>query len=134
MTEEIARVSRPNPLRSRRLVALVAAAPMVLAVACAGGPKATPEELAAGEKIFMTTCATCHGKDAHGLPKLGKDLHANQFIKENSDQQLIDYVKAGRLASDPLNTTGVAMPPKGGNPALTDVDIANAVKYLRTLD
>jgi disulfide bond formation protein DsbB len=127
--------AEPTPRPARLLVAALLAAPFALAIACGGGaPKATPEQLAAGEKVFMTTCATCHGKDGHGLPHLGKELHANQFVKDNSDQQLIDYVKVGRLATDPLNTTGVAMPPKGGNPALTDTDIANVVAYLRTLD
>ena len=114
------------------LVAVLFAVPAAFTVACGGGaPKATPEQLAAGEKVFMTTCATCHGKDGHGLPKLGKDQHANPFIRENSEAQLIDYVKTGRLAGDPLNTTGVAMPPKGGNPALTDTDVANVVSYIR---
>jgi mono/diheme cytochrome c family protein len=119
----------------RLAVAILLMIPFVLAAACGGGaPKASPEQIAAGEKVFMTTCATCHGKDAHGLPKLGKDLHSNQFIHEKTDQELIDYVKVGRLATDPLNTTGVAMPPKGGNPALSETDIANVVAYLRTLD
>lgn len=31
------------------------------------------------------------------------------------------------------NTTGVAMPPKCGNPSLTDQDLADVVAYLRTL-
>ena len=128
-------IRQPLALLLRAFPVLVVAASFALAIACGGGaPKATPEQLAAGEKVFMTTCATCHGKDAHGLPKLGKDLHANPFIKEKSDPELIDYVKVGRLAGDPLNTTGIAMPPKGGNPALTDADIANVVSYLRTLD
>jgi disulfide bond formation protein DsbB len=35
--------------------------------------------------------------------------------------------------SDPLNTTGIAMPPKGGNPALTDGQIVDIVAYLRSI-
>ena len=128
-------IRQPLTLLLRAFPVLVVAASFALAIACGGGaPKATPEQLAAGEKVFMTTCATCHGKDAHGLPKLGKDLHANPFIKQNDDLELAAYVKAGRLAGDPLNTTGVAMPPKGGNPALTDADIAIVVAYLRPID
>jgi cytochrome c5 len=34
---------------------------------------------------------------------------------------------------DPLNTTGVAMPPKGGNPAMSEQDIADIVAYMRTI-
>jgi disulfide bond formation protein DsbB len=34
---------------------------------------------------------------------------------------------------DPLNTTGIDMPGKGGNPALTDDNILAIIAYLRTL-
>jgi disulfide bond formation protein DsbB len=127
----------PQPPRHvlRAVAVLLVLAPFGLAIACGpGAPEATPEQLAAGEKVFMTTCATCHGKNAEGLPKLGKNLHFNPYIRDKSDPELIAYVKRGRLAGDPENTTGVAMPPKGGNPALTDADVANVVSYLRTLD
>jgi disulfide bond formation protein DsbB len=88
---------------------------------------------AAGETAFQTTCATCHGPDAHGLPNLGKDLHANAFIAGLSDAEVVAFLKVGRPATDPLNTTGVDMPPKGGNPALDDEDLGNIVAFLRTL-
>jgi disulfide bond formation protein DsbB len=42
-------------------------------------------------------------------------------------------LKKGRPASDPANTTKVDMPPKGGNPALTDQDLADIVTYVRSL-
>ena len=43
------------------------------------------------------------------------------------------FVKTGRPASDPLNTTGVDMPPKGGNPAMTDQQIMDVIAYMRSL-
>ena len=115
------------------------ALPFVLAVACGGGGGesaaggASPEQVAAGEKVFMTTCATCHGRDANGLPRLGKGLHYNEFVKSKTDAEMLEFLKIGRRANDPLNTTGVDMPPKGGNPALTDQDLQNVVAYVRTL-
>jgi mono/diheme cytochrome c family protein len=120
----------------RPLCAVLLAAPFVFAVACGGGAAestATPEQVAAGEKVFMTTCATCHGRDAMGLPRLGKGLHYNKFVKSNDDAALVAFIQVGRRANDPLNTTGVDMPPRGGNPALTDQDLANVVAYVRTL-
>ena len=42
-------------------------------------------------------------------------------------------VMEGRPANDPLNTTKIVMPPKGGNPALSDKDVRDAVAYLRTI-
>ena len=108
-----------------------------LATACggkgSGAPAASPETIALGNQQFLATCATCHGKDANGLPKQGKSLLMNPFIMEKSDDELATFVKTGRQAGDALNTTGVAMPPKGGNPALTDDDVKAIVAYLRTL-
>lgn len=89
---------------------------------------------ASGEAIFAKSCSSCHGKDAKGLPNLGKDLTASEFAKGMSDAELVAFIKKGRDASDPANTTGVAMPPKGGNPALSDDDLAGVVAYLRTLE
>jgi disulfide bond formation protein DsbB len=43
------------------------------------------------------------------------------------------FIKTGRPASDPLNTTGVDMPPKGGNPALSDQDLADIIAFIRSI-
>ncbi|MEA2624925.1 MAG: hypothetical protein QOD06_970 [Candidatus Binatota bacterium] len=86
-----------------------------------------------GKQAFMSTCATCHGLDAAGVKGLGKSLKQNDFVKQSSDDQLIAMIKEGRAADDPKNTTGVMMPPKGGNPGLTDDDLRNVIAYLRTL-
>jgi disulfide bond formation protein DsbB len=99
----------------------------------AAEPAAAGGDATAGQIVFTGTCATCHGPDAHGLPGLGKDLHANAFVAERSDEDMVAFLKVGRPASDPLNTTKVDMPPKGGNPALDDEDLFNVVAYIRTL-
>lgn len=88
---------------------------------------------AAGEALFAGTCAACHGPTGEGIPGLGKDLTANKFVVEKVDQELIDFIKVGRDPGDPLNITGIGMPPKGGNPTLDDDDIQNIIAYLRTL-
>jgi len=86
-----------------------------------------------GKMYFGQTCAACHGIDAKGLPKLGKDLTTSKFVAEETNDELLTFVKQGRLPSDPLNTTGVAMPPKGGNPALADQQLMDIISYLRQL-
>lgn len=87
-----------------------------------------------GAKLYGATCAACHGKDAKGMPNLGKDLTTSEFAIGLSDADLVKFLKEGRSTDDPANTTGVAMPPKGGNPALTDADLESIVAYLRTLE
>ena len=97
-----------------------------------GGGAAGSAKVAAGEAHFKATCATCHGQDGHGMPKLGKDLHDNEFTQGLSDEEFVAFLKKGRPAWDPLNERGVDMPPRGGNPALTDEDLAEITAYVRT--
>jgi disulfide bond formation protein DsbB len=47
---------------------------------------------------------------------------------------MIAFIEVGRPVDDPENTTGIIMPPKGGNPALSDQDMADIVAYMRTIN
>lgn len=85
-----------------------------------------------GEKAFAT-CAGCHAADATGVTGLGKNLVGSEFMKNTSDADLRTLIKVGRSSSDPANTTGIDMPPKGGNPALDDAKIEGLVAYIRSL-
>ena len=126
-------------MKSRRfdwmVVALGVAAVALTVVACGGGGRPGPADPAVqrGKVVFDRVCATCHGKDAKGLPRLGKDLHDNAFTKGLSDDELVEFLKIGRPAYHELNETGVDMPPKGGDPTITDDDLRNVVAFLRTL-
>lgn len=102
--------------------------------ACGGGAPAEPfGDSTAGREVFVASCVSCHGADAKGVPGLGKDLTTSAWTPEQSDEDLLAFLLTGRPASDPLNTTGVDMPPKGGNPALTEDDLKNVVAYLRSI-
>ncbi len=86
-----------------------------------------------GQELFKSTCTACHGQNAEGIDGLGTDMHDNEFIQSQSNADLIVFIAVGRSTTDPNNTTGVDMPPKGGNSSLTDSDLADIVDYLRTL-
>lgn len=88
----------------------------------------------AGAEVFAGTCSSCHGPAAAGIEGLGKDLRSNTYVAERTDEEMLAFVKVGRGPTDPLNTTGVQMPPKGGNPALSDEDLLNVIAYIRTLE
>ena len=85
-----------------------------------------------GEAKYMT-CVGCHGADARGLPNLGKDLVDTEFMQTTSDEDLFTLIKNGRPLWDTANTTGIDMPARGGNPALTDEDIFDIIAYIRSL-
>lgn len=88
---------------------------------------------AKGKDLYVQSCSACHGPDATGVKGLGKDMTTSEFVKTRTDEQLLEYTLKGRTPDDPLNTTGVAMPPKGGNPALTDQQIMDIIAHIRTL-
>jgi disulfide bond formation protein DsbB len=106
-----------------------AKAPAPAEAAEPGTPVTAPD----GKALFSVTCTACHGPEARGLPGLGKDMTTSEFIASKSDAELVEFIKRGRTPDDPLNTTGVPMPPMGANPALTDTDLLAIVQFIRSL-
>jgi mono/diheme cytochrome c family protein len=84
-----------------------------------------------GHLVFTQTCASCHGFQAQGLPHNGAPLRTSKFVASHSDPDLIAFIKTGRPAKDPTNKSGVAMPPRGNNAALSDARLADVVAFLR---
>ena len=129
----------------KRIAAFLAVLALV-AAACGGGdddsgtPDPTPApppppaagDAAAGETAYNGTCSACHGPDLMGVTGLGKALIGSEFVGSNSDDDLLAFLKIGRPTSDPLNTTGVDMPPKGGNPSLDDDDLRDIIAFVRS--
>ncbi|MGB7860534.1 MAG: c-type cytochrome [Acidimicrobiia bacterium] len=87
-----------------------------------------------GEVLFTATCATCHGQGGIGVDGLGPTFIGNEFVAGMDDAALIDFITVGRPIDDPDNQTGVAMPAKGANPALSSADLADIVAYLREIN
>lgn len=76
-------------------------------------------ELKTGEEVYNSTCATCHAEGIAGAPKFG-DTHA-----------WAPYIEAGydELLKVALNGRG-AMPAKGGNTSLDDLEVERAMVYM----
>lgn len=125
----------------KRLIGLLAVLALV-AAACSEstGSDATQApaggggDAANGQAIFTATCAVCHGSNGEGVEGLGKPFAGSDFINSNSDAEMIAFLLVGRKSDDPLNTTGIGMLPKGGNPSLTDEDLADLVAFMRSLN
>ena len=122
----------------RRMAFLVAALALV-AAACGGGDESSdttsgpagPGDAVAGAAVYSGTCAACHGPDLQGIDGLGKQLVPNEFVATNTEDELVAFLLVGRAADDPLNTQGVEMPARGGNPSLTDQDLHDVAAYLQ---
>jgi disulfide bond formation protein DsbB len=121
------------------VLALIGVLTLVLTACGGGGDEGETSESQAvgdaahGKELYATACASCHGPNAEGVEGLGKSWMDNAFILVMSDSELLAFIKKGRSPSDPDNTTGVDMPPKGGNPALTDEDLNDIIAFMRTL-
>ena len=114
-----------------------AVAPVEQAAAAPAQAEQAPAQPSKGDAVvgkqLFSTCSACHGPAGEGITGLGKDMTTSQFIAGLTDDQLVSFIKVGRSTSDPLNTTGVDMPPKGGNPALSDDDLYNVVAFIRSI-
>lgn len=90
--------------------------------------------IAAGATVYASTCTACHGPNQEGIDGLGKPLAPSDFVASNSEAELAAFIKVGRPTSDPDNTQGINMPPKGGNPSLDDQDLLDVSAYLKSLN
>ncbi len=80
-----------------------------------------------GKSVYERTCVACHGPDGRGalpgIPALGGK--GGRLTKP--DSVLIKNMMEG------FQTPGspMAMPPKGGDPSLTEEDAAAVLQYMR---
>lgn len=81
-----------------------------------------------GKEIYEATCVACHGKDGKGVLPGTPNLRKKDGVMAKSDEELIRNTLNGyQSPGSPL-----AMPPKGGNPSLTEADMRAVVQYMRT--
>ncbi len=87
-----------------------------------------------GKAIYVTSCSSCHGPNGEGLDGLGKAFTTSAFVANSSDKELMTMIKMGRPIWDAANTTGLDMPSKGGNPALSDDELNEIIGYMRSIN
>jgi len=72
-----------------------------------------------GQQVYDCTCIVCHGSGDLGAPKYGDEKRWSKLIKEGLD----DLV--------PMSLKGIrAMSAEGGNPNLSDLEVARAVVFM----
>ena len=103
-----------------------AAAPAAEKTAPAAAEKTAAAAPAAGKadgkKIFESTCIVCHGAGIAGAPKAGDKAAWAPRLKTGMNALYASALKGKN-----------AMPPKGGNNALSDAEVQAAVDYLAGL-
>lgn len=92
--------------------AATAAAPAVEAPAAQSAGKS-------GEQVTQSVCMMCHGSGLMGAPKIGDKAGWAPRIAQGYETLVQNAIKGIRM-----------MPPKGGNPGLTDAEVAAAVAHM----
>jgi cytochrome c5 len=85
-------------------------------VAAAAAPVAAGKS---GEEVYKAVCAMCHATGLMNAPKFGDKAQWEPRIKQGYDTLVTNATKGIRT-----------MPAKGGNPSLSDAEVAGAVKYM----
>lgn len=80
-----------------------------------------------GAAIYHQTCVVCHGASGKGaIPGTPDFTNTNGPLKK-SDSVLLNHIINGyQTPGSPM-----AMPPRGGNPNLTDTDLQNTLSYIK---
>ncbi len=78
-----------------------------------------PKQLQAGDVVYKAVCATCHDAGIGGAPKLGDAGAWSARIAQGQSTLVTHAIKGIR-----------AMPAKGGNPDLDDIEVERAVVYM----
>lgn len=78
-----------------------------------------PKVLQGAQAVYTAVCAACHASGLAGAPKIGDAAAWGPRIKQGYETLLKHAIEGIR-----------AMPAKGGNPDLDDVEVARAVVYM----
>jgi cytochrome c5 len=97
----------------------VGTAPAVTAVVIPPPAAKTASAGSAGKATYDAVCQVCHAAGVAGAPKMGDKAVWSARAKSGLDA----------LHASALKGKG-AMPPKGGNPSLSDADVKAAVDYM----
>jgi len=84
---------------------------------------AAPPASRNGQQIYQATCVACHDAGIAGAPKLGDKSQWAKHIAKGRDALYASAVNG-------VQGSVGAMPPKGGNPALSDAEVRAAVDYM----
>jgi cytochrome c5 len=75
-----------------------------------------------GKAVYEKTCAACHATGVAGAPKVGDKAAWAEHLAEGTEHLVQVAIKGEG-----------AMPPKGGNPSLSEEEVRAAVHYMLEL-
>jgi|GEM_PF-478461 len=116
-----------SPLKTSVILLTLFCSSMLLP-SCSHSPKQAQYKVQ-GERLYQQYCANCHQADGTGLGRLYPPLAGSDYLRDQTDG-VICLIKNG--IDGPLTVNGIIYnQPMPGNPALTDLEIAELVTFLR---
>lgn len=103
------------------------AMPAVALAAVFAAAAVAAEAASHGKAVYERTCVACHGRDGKGALPGMRALGGKKGSLAKPDDVLMKSILEGYKAPG----APVAMPPKGGDAALTRDDAAAVLRYLR---
>lgn len=126
---EIARANNPAPQAKEPATPVASVAPATTATTATSSVSsetvtatATASDSGAGEKLYNTTCKTCHETGLLGAPKSGDKANWAPRIAQGKDTLY-------KHAIEGFTGKSGTMPPKGGSNA-SDAEVKSAVDYM----
>lgn len=80
---------------------------------------AQPATARSGEAVYQQVCVACHASGLNEAPKFGDSVAWAELIEEGYGVLVYESIKGEGM-----------MPPRGGVPTLTDMEMASAVAYM----
>jgi len=80
------------------------------------------------EEIYFRSCVVCHGDDGSGTMPGVPDLTDSEALFRDGDQAIVARLKTGIQRSG-----GIAMPPRGGDPDLTEKQLHSLLQYVKRI-
>ena len=77
---------------------------------------------------YNTYCIVCHGPDGSGVEGLGVSLTDSQLIRGSTEEEIISFLRAGRMPDDPDTVSGRPMP---GFDYLPEEELMQIASYLK---
>jgi len=103
-------------MKRNRLLSLLAAGLCLIAW---GGALARAGDWSEGRRIYVEVCAACHTNGVAGAPRYGNRQEWDPRIQRGKAEMLRSLFKGKG-----------SMPPKGGNPSVSDAQAVAAMDYM----